>query len=333
MSRLAVAMCLLTLGPAFAAGPPDPVRHAARRGLWRLQEGASNYLTHRQCFACHHQSLTLAAFAAAKKRGFVVPEAFVREQTQFTLDTFRNKHANLRKGLDVGGRNTTVGYALLTLQLVEYPRDDTTDALIDFLLVRQEKDGSWPATTQRQPSEGSKFTNAAHALAALKHYGVPDKTKPERADQINTALRQGTKWLLDNTPKDTEDRVFHLRALAAIGADAKLLDHARRELLAQQLPDGSWKQLADRDGDAYATATVLYALKHSGVPSRDPAYRKGLTYLLRTQTPEGAWIVSTRSKPIQKWFDNGDPGGKDQFISFLATGWATLALLESLPES
>jgi hypothetical protein len=34
---------------------------------------------------------------------------------------------------------------------------------------------------------------------------------------------------------------------------------------------------------------------------------------------------------LQPFFDNGDPGGKSQFISFAATGWATLALLETVP--
>jgi hypothetical protein len=31
------------------------------------------------------------------------------------------------------------------------------------------------------------------------------------------------------------------------------------------------------------------------------------------------------------FFDNGDPHGKSQFISFAATGWAVLALLETVP--
>jgi hypothetical protein len=73
------------------------------------------------------------------------------------------------------------------------------------------------------------------------------------------------------------------------------------------------------------------ALRRAGVPSDHTAYRKGVAYLLKTQTPEGAWLVKTRSKPVQRFFDNGDPGGKDQFISFAATGWAVQALLECVP--
>ena len=59
--------------------------------------------------------------------------------------------------------------------------------------------------------------------------------------------------------------------------------------------------------------------------------RRGLAYLLKTQREDGAWIVETRSRPVQIFFDNGDPGGKSQFISFAATNWAVLALLETLP--
>ena len=84
-------------------------------------------------------------------------------------------------------------------------------------------------------------------------------------------------------------------------------------------------------GDAYATGSVLVALRSSGMPSSNPAYQRGIDYLLRTQRPDGAWVVTTRSKPVQTFFDNGDAGGKSQFISFAATNWAVLALLESYP--
>jgi hypothetical protein len=75
------------------------------------------------------------------------------------------------------------------------------------------------------------------------------------------------------------------------------------------------------------------ALRQAGVEAGAPAYRRGVAYLLRTQTPEGAWIVQTRSRPVQTFFDNGDPGGKHQFISFAATGWAVQALLETVPRT
>lgn len=332
MRTLLVVVLLLALpSAARPAAPPRPIDQAIRLGLARLQQGATNYISNRQCFSCHHQSLTIAAFIAARDRGFEVSSKFLQEQTTFTIDTFKSKIDKVRKGEDVGGRSTTVAYALYTLQTSGHRPDETTDALIDFLLVRQEKDGSWPATTQRNPSEGSKFTNAALALAALKHYAPRDRSKAARAEKSETAFRKGVEWLEKSKPVDTEDRAFRLRALVAGGADNRLIAEARRELVGQQLSDGSWRQLSSLQGDAYATATVLVALRQAGMKPTDAIIERGVAYLLRTQSPEGAWIVTTRSRPIQRWFDNGDPGGKNQFISFLATGWATLALLESSP--
>ena len=110
-----------------------------------------------------------------------------------------------------------------------------------------------------------------------------------------------------------------------------ILAAARDELLKAQNADGSWSQIPKRDGDAYATATVMMALRKAGVSADHAAYRRGVAYLLKTQTAEGAWLVKTRSRPVQRFFDNGDPGGKDQFISFAATGWAVQALLECVP--
>ena len=133
-------------------------------------------------------------------------------------------------------------------------------------------------------------------------------------------------------PKDTEDRASRLRGLVNAGAGAQEIATARAAIQKEQLADGSWKQLPDRPGDAYATGSVLMALRHAGLSPRDDTYRRGIKYLLATQREDGAWIVETRSRPVQTFFDNGDPGGKSQFLSFLSTCWAVAALLETLPE-
>src|SRR5262249_19065432 len=87
----------------------------------------------------------------------------------------------------------------------------------------------------------------------------------------------------------------------------------------------------DMASDAYATGTVLVALRKAGLGVNHEAYQRGVKYLLESQQEDGAWIVQTRSRPLQLFFDNGDPGGKSQFISFAATNWAVLALLETIP--
>ena len=309
-----------------AAAGPDATSHAIRRGLDRLQEGAKRYTENRQCFSCHHQALTIAAFMEAKDRGFAIDERFLKDQFEFTLDTFESKRDQIRKGQAVPGGNTMTAYALFSLQKAGHRADETTSALVEYLLIRQHAAGSWPALASRPPSEGSSFTNTAIAIQALHHYGSRDKPS---SDRIDAALSKGKDWLLKHKPITTEDRVFHLRGLVSVNADT---GKARRSLERAQLPDGSWAQLPKLVGDAYATASVLLALRVAGVPKTDRGYRRGIAYLLRTQNADGSWIVTTRSRPVQTFFDNGDPGGKSQFISFAATGWATWALVESLPE-
>jgi len=55
-------------------------------------------------------------------------------------------------------------------------------------------------------------------------------------------------------------------------------------------------------------------------------YRKGTSYLLRTQEADGSWHVNTRSIWIQPYFESGFPHGHDQWISTAGTAWAAMAL-------
>jgi N-acyl-D-amino-acid deacylase len=159
----------------------------------------------------------------------------------------------------------------------------------------------------------------------LRAYG------PAKDAKIDRAFTRGRDWLLASKPATTEDKVFRLRGLVYAGAGREEIKAARHALLKQQRPDGSWTQVPDQAGDAYATGSALIALRAAGLAPTDAAYQKGVKYLLATQNADGSWLVQTRSRPVQIFFDNGDPGGKSQFISFAATNWAVLALLELYP--
>ncbi len=334
MRRLLLVLTLFVVpSGARVDVSPDAVKAAIEKGLRRIEEGAANYTTNRQCFSCHHQTTAILAFTAARQRGFAVDSDKLKQQVEFTLDTFRPKLEQVTKGQGVGGSNTTAAYALFTLNAAGHRADDVTAALVQFLLVRQRADGSWPAVTKRPPSEGSSFTNAALAPRVLRAYGPANdaSASEELRAKVDKALTKGREWLLANKPTDAEDKAFHLRALVTAEAPREDIIGARDELLAEQKEDGSWAQTADLAGDAYATGHVLLALRAAGLAATHPAYQKGAAYLLATQREDGAWIVETRSRPVQTFFDNGDPGGKSQFISFAATGWAVLALLELCP--
>jgi hypothetical protein len=75
----------------------------------------------------------------------------------------------------------------------------------------------------------------------------------------------------------------------------------------------------------------LYALAVGGVSASDPAYQRGLKFLLGTQAPDGSWRVTSRSPKIQVYFNSGFPYAGNQWISAWATGWAAMALARSIP--
>jgi N-acyl-D-amino-acid deacylase len=324
---------LVITSSTWAEEPADPaVKAAIEKGLKRIAAGVTNYPKNRNCFSCHHQAMAVFSMTAAQQRGFEVDCELLQDQIDFSMRTFRNRSL-IARGQGVGGDSTSVVYALHTFATVDHPYDETVAALVQYLLAKQRRDGSWPVPAQRPPTMGSLFTNTGLALHVLKKYGPP-KDAEGAADlqkRIDESFTRGRDWLLTNQPESTEDRVFHLKGLVYAGAEAKAIETARTQLLKEQREDGSWAQLKDMTGDAYATATALVALRQAGLDVGHEAYRKGIKYLLATQTEEGAWIVTTRSRPLQIFFDNGDPGGKSQFISYVATNWAVLALLETVP--
>ena len=100
----------------------------------------------------------------------------------------------------------------------------------------------------------------------------------------------------------------------------------------QQRPDGGWSQLPSLESDPYATGLTLWALGSANrLPTTDPAYQRGVAYLVRTQQDDGSWHVASRSFPFQPYFESGFPHGHDQWISAMGTGYAAAALMRSLP--
>ena len=93
-----------------------------------------------------------------------------------------------------------------------------------------------------------------------------------------------------------------------------------------QREDGGWGQTPDLASDAYATGQALYTLHELGVPASDPAYKRGVQYLLSTQQADGSWHVKSRAQKIQPYFESNFPYGADQWISQAATAWAATAL-------
>lgn len=305
------------------ATPPDDVKAAVRKSLTLLEKSAAEYLVQRKCFSCHHQAMQVMAFTTAKEKGFAVNEKELARQLKFTADFLAKNREEYAKGKGQGGQADTAGYALLTLAAGNWKADATTDAVVEYLLLRDKQRDHWQATSQRPPSEASSFTTTYVALRALQQFGPEDKQEAVKA-RINKAR----KWLLATKAKDTEDRVFRLRALHAVNAGDKEIDDAAQELRKTQRDDGGWSQADKLESDAYATGSSLVALHQAAdLCTCDDVYQRGVQFLLKAQQSDGSWHIRSRSKPFQTYFESGFPHGKDQFISSAGSSWATMALL------
>ncbi len=160
-------------------------------------------------------------------------------------------------------------------------------------------------------------------LAAAKHPG----------DKMTAAVVQGvanrqnadgswTGWSLrpPMSGGDLRETAYASRALQWTHASQADIRKAAAKVIANQQPDGGWRQLATSESDAFATGEALVALIQAGaVKPGDAVYQRGAKFLLRTQSEDGTWRVATRAYPFQPFVETGFPHGRDQWISATAT--------------
>lgn len=306
----------------------ERIREAIRKAIPLLEAGSRGSADQRTCFTCHNQAIPVMALAEARAHGFAIDASNFQRQIEHTAAHLERGKEQYLQGKGQGGRAVTAGYALWGLEAGEYAPNDVTAAVTSYLLQTQKDSPFWSHPGRRPPSSGSNFTTSYVALRGLAVFGAPEQSAAvaERTELVKN-------WLLAEPAKDTEDRVFRLWSMDYFdGVD----DHKKKavqELVESQRPDGGWAQIEERASDAYATATVLVVLLETGALKADsPVVRRGVQFLLDAQLPDGSWHVQTRAEPFQLYYESGFPHGKDQFISIAASGWATIALLKTLPK-
>ena len=129
--------------------------------------------------------------------------------------------------------------------------------------------------------------------------------------------------------KKTE--IFQLLGLLWTVSNPDTIKKQAQKLISAQRPDGGWSQLPTLESDAYATGQSLFALNATGELSvQNPVYEKAVSFLLATQKKDGSWLVKTRSFAAVPFVDSGFPHGDHQYISAAGTGWATIALTQTV---
>jgi hypothetical protein len=225
---------------------------------------------------------------------------------------------------DPGGSPDGEGYAALALSLAGYAPNSITDVVAVHVAGQQRAAGNWHVgDISRAPIQESDLARTARSIRLLQVYGPPAR-KPE----FDVRIARARNWLAKATPVTDDDAAMQMVGLHWAGAT---VTSQAKALAARQRADGGWGQNSNLESDAFATGETLWALRECGtLTASDPAYRRGVDFLLNTQWPDGSWYVRSRAAKIQPYFQSGFPFEHDQWISSAATAWAVMALAPSI---
>jgi len=307
--------------PAF---DPVDLRTAAQRSVGLLERTAAGAAASGGCASCHTHNITDLVANLARSKGLQVDEKAASDRRALTRGQFFSP-LNMLERVDVPGTPDTPLFALNGLANEGYAPDRITDGIVANVSAQQSSAGHWVVphgAIARPPIEDGDIARTALGIGALKKYGAPG-----RAAEFNERIARASGWLATAKAITSDDRNMQLIGLRWAGADEDVLRRLVKTILAAQRADGGWSQRAELSSDAYATGQTLYALAAAALVSpREPAFQKGVKYLLSTQRADGSWFVRSRAPKFQPFFESGFPYGHDQWISQMATGWATAAL-------
>jgi hypothetical protein len=284
-----------------------------------LQEAAVSFIKSSGCVSCHHNTLTVMTLAMARSRNIRVDEDLAFEQQELTAGYV--ERWGVPPPVDAPRDPATIANILLSLSIDGHPQDAATDGMATLLLKQQTDDGAWRVPARRFVSDAEDIALTATSIRALKVYAP----RRERA-AYDPALQRAAAWLAKVAPDNTEGRAFQLLGLAWSGGAPERLKQAARALTDTQSSNGSWSQLPNTPGDAYATGQALFALLETEtLAPDDPISERGAAFLLESQLADGTWFLKARP-PLPPHAETGYPIGRDEVASLAATNWATMAL-------
>jgi len=310
--------------------PAETIEKSVSKSF-KLLERSGYLFTNRsflKCASCHHNTLTSMTAELARLKGVPVTDSLAADRVKsmtHTLELGCNPN-DVQHFLPI---NFVAPYILLGLAAEKYPADFDTDISVDVILGQARAGGGFLTESGRPPLQTGEIHLAAMSVRALQWYASPAKKK-----HVGDIVASTKSWLEKSNSDLQQEIAFQLLGMQWCGSNHEQKTKVADRLKSLQHPDGGWSQLPTLPSDAYATGQALYALFESGmVKPEDEVYQRGMSYLLKTQDADGAWVVESRSYPFQPFVSSEfPPYDENQVISATASNWATMALLLSLPD-
>jgi hypothetical protein len=336
LSHLALAVVPATITPATK----QQVCQTVERAIGYLQTESAAWLNTRKCAACHHVPMPLWALGQAERQGYAIDKRFVADTIESLLGS-RDKllaskiFPNPADPPDPRpqGRGLNMGLPFLAVAAQSFPslgvgQKQSLRLIAEEIVKKQQPDGSWEffATLRRPPINESQTTDAAWIIMALAGETGPDAPESQRA-----ALSKAIAWLDAAKPSNLhQEKVLKVLMGTRSAKPRETMQVLIDELLALQRADGGWSQtVPELKSDAFATGQTLYVLSLAGYSAERPEIKRGIDFLVATQTPDGSWPMISRSTP------DGSPGGAKLLspITCAASSWATLGLARLAPKN
>jgi hypothetical protein len=229
------------------------------------------------------------------------------------------------------GRGLNMGLPFLAVAAYSLPslddgQKESLKLIAEEIVKKQQPDGSWEffATLRRPPINESQSTDAAWIIMALQ-----GETGSEIPESQRLALSRAVAWLDGEKARDLhQDKALKLPLGIRSGKPVTEMQSAIDELMALQRADGGWSQtVPELKSDAFATGQSLYVLALAGYTAERPEIKRGIDFLVATQSQDGTWPMISRSTP------DGSPGSSKLLtpIQCAAASWATLGLTRLVP--
>lgn len=310
------------------ASPPEPPRNVQAgviQGLSYLELKAIAWRREQKCSSCHHVPMMIWTQHEARRRGLKVNEAAVQEGTAFMLagDNRANILANPDVPLPGDEKHAKLGPLYAMMAFREYPvppaqdPDQTIPRWTAYLRSKQQAGGFWLPHTGRPPNS----PNDEESMTLTVLYALGPVTDAD--DETKKTQTEARQWLAKNF-KGTTPQALCWSILA--GYEEK---SAAAQLLERQNADGGWSLTKELASDAQTTGHALFALVSRRLVETDhPAAVKARDFLLKTQTPDGSWPMTSQprvDRPEEGPAKNLEP------ITYFGSAWAVLALLQYIP--
>lgn len=320
-------LALLTVpAPAPDAPTPEQVRAAVEASLVYLQDESSDWIQTHKCATCHHVPMMVWTANEARRRGFTLDKPSIDAALRISVDDPRAGDLLRETKEPPTPENFVYAATFAAVASNSVPADELTPAATlarqntrAYLLTSQNPDGSWtkPGPSGRPPIAEGQEINTAMTLLGLSGW---------KDAEAATAGARGMDWLEKTPPKSDQSRLLRLLLKVRRQADRTALLDDIDSTLARQNQDGGWSQAKELPSDAFATGMSVYVLLEAGLEPDHPAIGRALDFLIKTQTDDGNWVMTSRpSGPEDKGAENLRP------ITFAGSAWATLGLVRALP--